>query len=476
VLAEPDYVAARLPIIAYEDVGVADLTCLLWTKQAAATIPVQTQTERRKIATAIAGRLADALKSRTACDILCLTNCSPEATQYADDLVRLGLTDWIDAATTSTQPLIKRAVAWRFILGLAAGGRRPNIAVAGSRNAVLATVAEAMQLPMGLVAAIQAGTGTHNLHAALALAHELLYSTSEVRIKHGNSSPIAGRVAGGLMLCALDMYTRAGRTAYRRVLSSAPRLVAMLRRYAPHGDPVECVGMLMFHAEGSLLSRGVESPASAEVQVEVEQAEAMSAGFENPEGALKVRQWLRHHQQAGRRRKNAGHRHCSNHVVGIMNAPTTKLTFNRRPWWVPSEGRAFEGWLEGRPTAAQREDAVARARQQRANWKPNAQAWDQLIQLQTLVGRRVRIQFWDPLTMHTLAEDEWPHAVEGNCEGVATLIDDGYLQAFLVLRDPVEAKTGGSSGLAYLVERATINCKLAPVAEIYEVEAVLGSP
>ena len=189
---EADYVATRLPVIAYEDVGVADLACLLWTKQAAATIPVQSEAERRRIATAIAGRLADCPKSRTACDIVCLTDCSPETRQYADELSRLGLTDWIDAATATTQPLIKRAVAWRFILGLAAGGRRPNIAVAGSRNAVLATAAEAMQLPLGLVAAIQAGTGTHNLHAALALAHELLHSTTKVATKRGNTSPLSG--------------------------------------------------------------------------------------------------------------------------------------------------------------------------------------------------------------------------------------------------------------------------------------------
>ena len=155
-----------------------------------------------------------------------------------------------------------------------------------------------------------------------------------------------------------------------------------------------------------------------------------------------------------------------------MNAPTTKLTFTRRAWWVPSEGRAFEGWLEGRPTETQREDAVARARRLRAVWKPSAQAWDQLIQLQSFVGRRVRIQFWDPGTMYLLNEDEWPHPVEAHCDGVVTLIDEGHLQAFLLLLDPVEVKTGGSSGLSYLVERAAVNRKLAPVADLCEIETM----
>jgi hypothetical protein len=56
VALELNYVAGRLPVIAYEDIGVADLPTLLWTKQVAATIPVQTEAKRRRIATAIAGR------------------------------------------------------------------------------------------------------------------------------------------------------------------------------------------------------------------------------------------------------------------------------------------------------------------------------------------------------------------------------------------------------------------------------------
>ena len=137
---------------------------------------------------------------------------------------------------------------------------------------------------------------------------------------------------------------------------------------------------------------------------------------------------------------------------------------------MPSEGRAFEGWLEGRPTDAQRQAAIDRARQQRIAWMPDAQAWDQFIQVQRFVGRQVRIQFWDSGTMYLLNDDEWPHPVEALCEGVVTLMDDGKLQAFLLLKDPKEMKTGGCSGLSYLVERPEIRCGLAPIGDLYEVE------
>jgi hypothetical protein len=36
----------------------------------------------------------------------------------------------------------------------------------------------------------------------------------------------------------------------------------------------------------------------------------------------------------------------------------------------------------------------------------------------------------------------------------------------------VEVKTGGSSGLSYLVERSAVNRKLAPVADLCEIETV----
>jgi hypothetical protein len=78
--------------------------------------------------------------------------------------------------------------------------------------------------------------------------------------------------------------------------------------------------------------------------------------------------------------------------------------------------------------------------------------------------------------MWLLNEDEWPHPVETHCEGVVTLIDEGRLQAFLLVQNPVELKAGGSSGLSYLVERGAINCKLAPVGEISEIEEIRTSP
>jgi len=108
-----------------------------------------------------------------------------------------------------------------------------------------------------------------------------------------------------------------------------------------------------------------------------------------------------------------------------------KYTINAAHWRVPSEARAFDGWLEGRPTLAQRTAILAEVAASRENWTPNSEAWIQLRDLERFIGQRVRIQFWDPIMF--LLEDEGPFPVLADCQGIVLLRREGFLQAYLVL-------------------------------------------
>lgn len=152
-----------------------------------------------------------------------------------------------------------------------------------------------------------------------------------------------------------------------------------------------------------------------------------------------------------------------------MIVTPTKVSIGKRAWYIPNESHATRGWVEGRPTKEMLDAIVARARANRAAWKPSEQAWNQLIALQQFVGRRVRVQFWSQ-SMWLLDEDEWPDKIEAHCEGVVTLMVDGFLQAFLVLREPINARTRNRSDSISLADHLAINCKLAPLAELCEVE------
>ena len=70
-----------------------------------------------------------------------------------------------------------------------------------------------------------------------------------------------------------------------------------------------------------------------------------------------------------------------------------KCTIGTAHWRVPSEDRAFDGWLEGCPTPDQRTAILTAVARERENWVPNSEAWGQLRELERFVGQRVCIQF-----------------------------------------------------------------------------------
>lgn len=288
----PEYVARRLPVIAYEDIGVAAPDLLLWSKHTAASLPLLPRDDRRRVAALISRRLANSIKSRTACDIVSLLEASEEAPGQARDLIGGRVEDWIAVAADRDLPVIRRAVALRLVLGLSVRGVRPT-AVAHDKPNVLPALATAMRLPASVVAAVHAGRQTHNMNSALPLAHDLLRVEGQPVIKTQPNLTKQAAESHGLLLCAVDMFTRCGRTAYRMLARGNSDLSGMFGRATGNADPASVIGILQFHAEGSLLDRTLVSPASATLLATVEAAEARHVGLKNERDVKSLRQWLR---------------------------------------------------------------------------------------------------------------------------------------------------------------------------------------
>ena len=104
-------------------------------------------------------------------------------------------------------------------------------------------------------------------------------------------------------------------------------------------------------------------------------------------------------------------------------------------WRIPSEARAFDGWLEGAPTPDQRAAILDEVARKRETWAPSKEAWSQFRDLEHFVEQHVRIQFWDRIMF--LLEDEGPHPMLANCKGIIVLRQEGFLQAYLIL-DQIE--------------------------------------
>jgi hypothetical protein len=102
-------------------------------------------------------------------------------------------------------------------------------------------------------------------------------------------------LVGPILQCALDMYTRIGQSAYRRLVSGDNELQRLLQRHTHSHNPVQALGILIFHTEGSLLDRSITSQASEKLLAQVQIEEARYCGFATETGALLVRRWLPRH-------------------------------------------------------------------------------------------------------------------------------------------------------------------------------------
>lgn len=150
------------------------------------------------------------------------------------------------------------------------------------------------------------------------------------------------------------------------------------------------------------------------------------------------------------------------------------ITVTTNHWSVPSEARAFDGWIEGRPTKKQKQEVLEAAKIARAEWKPSDEGFQLVEQLKCFVGTRIQVQFWDPI-MYML-EDEGPFPVEADLIQVILRDDDGFLQAYLQLSNIREIQTpDGYSAKGYLGKPEEGGCNLASLADIYRVSKVSAS-
>ena len=135
------------------------------------------------------------------------------------------------------------------------------------------------------------------------------------------------------------------------------------------------------------------------------------------------------------------------------------------PWRMPSEERAFEGMIAGRPTKTQRADRLRQVRAAREAWKPSADAMALVDRMRTMVGKRICMQIWDPIM--ELLEDEGPFPIAGICMEVTVREEGGFPQAFISLSETSERITlHGYAALARFSDQSSPGCVAIPVAEI----------
>lgn len=264
----PGYLRRRLPVIGYEDIGVADSESVLavvrlcstksaWT-DAAATI--------KAAVTALAG----AAKSRTACEAACLCTVDPGVLAAREACGALSGSQLLATATERQVPWERRAAALE-VLGLRLGQLRQE------SRARLDQVADAFQMP-GAARALWRDR-TRDL-APMAVMIPLAFEALAEPTQSVDSRGLCGsdRLVRGTPLFALDMYSRAGRCALSAYARSSPEIRRFRSSCRDPANLGKAVAMAVFHLDSCRLVRHLVTDASERLRERIETLELARLG------------------------------------------------------------------------------------------------------------------------------------------------------------------------------------------------------
>jgi hypothetical protein len=247
----PERLWRRTGVIAFEDIGVADLAT---TGKVVAALGGKAHRAKLggewPVASTMVSTLAKARKCRAADDLLMVIERHPglkeERSAYATyttrELVRIA---------TGNDLLCKRALALRYAIGTS---RRPSDYLhsrIGEPHAVFDHLLDA-GLPSSAVEIAREGYAKigEPLCPVVSLLSALLPS-GPVQVKDDVFPPEV--LIGDVPSWALDFFTREGRSAIRRFLATSSATGQWVRKYVPTDHRVDFVGNLAFAIEGGLL-------------------------------------------------------------------------------------------------------------------------------------------------------------------------------------------------------------------------------
>ena len=272
---DPAYLPRRLPIIAIEDIGLGDLavcrdvllTCSAtrwWRTDASRTIAF------------LVGSMADAVKSRSACDALCLAESHRDAKELMPGLLLASSSQLTDIAADRNASRIKRMNALRLLGGVTIRQGARYVPVSRCDHTALVVVAEALNLPPLVRWLMSQNRKTGNLASMLPFAVE---AATDRTVKSGADFPHSLELSEGVPLCALDMFSECGRGVLREFFLASKEFSAFASRHVRAHGGLRLFNMALFHAESSILGRYLSSVGLDQLTTDVEREEMHHLGM-----------------------------------------------------------------------------------------------------------------------------------------------------------------------------------------------------
>lgn len=252
---DPDYLFRRLPIIAYEDVGIANPQLCALTLFASSK-RVQNAYGRDRLAYYLTKLLAESVKSRTATDIFCFTLSDPNASNYLQSCLKTPVNQLITIVLDTKLPTTHRTTALKVLSGFSE--RKSNgyyQVMSKPRLDLLQIICEELNVsPLLAYAVMQGNSKTAGLNVALLLAYEMLSNSQTYKVI---DTPINSKSNDGVLTCAYDSYCKVGRVVISEWLKRSEKLQSFMSEYKIM-KAARFLGVVLFHYEGTLLNKRLD--------------------------------------------------------------------------------------------------------------------------------------------------------------------------------------------------------------------------
>lgn len=261
----------RLMVIAYEDIGIGNLDLVAnVTRLGSDRAARQGEGVDIEVALMIAKALAGATKDRSSDYLPYIALEHPDWAQEREDIAGLHIGDRLPIALDPGQPLIRRAIATLYLVGLDAQGR---LILNNGYHLQLLRGFENRGLPVEMAECIdRAARKTREpITMMLPLIWASLQHTGEIPAAMERSVPASPK-AHGIPLYTFDMHTRIGKKAAGIFANENSAVNASLGRYvaeyrmrdaaaiaACYVDAIPLARQLVWHEASGLATAGLEA-------------------------------------------------------------------------------------------------------------------------------------------------------------------------------------------------------------------------
>ncbi len=254
---DSSYFWRRLLVIAYEDIGVADIQLshdLLKTFRREA---LHRQLGAERVAAYFADALSRACKSRALCDAIAMLEFNVRLGEIEKPCFYLTDSQLVESVCRTTEPLMSRVAALRHICGYRDNVYGSYRAATKPRPELMREVCQVLSLTDMEATLFTSGQSTsESLNIPLPVVVQLVRGDKYVAYSDQEFDGM-----NGLLFASLDRHTRTGKKCFTQLARNVEAIGKFFRQ-RPELNPAEAIGVAVFIIEGASLNRWVVFPQS----------------------------------------------------------------------------------------------------------------------------------------------------------------------------------------------------------------------